>query len=118
MALKKRLQAQRVRGALHTPGNLCRFGSCHPQGEAYILAHRHARVESVVLEDHRHIAVLRRQIVYDVAIYADGSCGYTFEPGNHREKRRLPAARRPYQNDKFSVRYFCGNAVKDFKRSI
>ena len=48
-----------------------------------VLEHRQVRVESIVLEHHRHVAVLRRQFVDADAVEQDITEGYRLKSGKH-----------------------------------
>ena len=65
------------------------------QPERHVLEGRHVRVERVVLEDHRDVAVLRRQVVDDAAADPHGPAGDRLEACHHPQRRGLAAARRP-----------------------
>ena len=73
------------------------------QREAHVLAHGHVRVERVVLEDHRDVAVLRRAVVDHLAADLQLAAGDVLEPGDHPQRRRLAAARRPDQDHELAV---------------
>jgi len=61
------------------------------------------RVERVALEDHRDVAVFRRE-VGDVAIAdADRARVDGLEPGDHAQHRGLTATRRPDEHEKLRV---------------
>ena len=64
---------------------------------------RHVRVERVVLEDHRDVAVLRREVVHDLAADANDAVADRLEPGDHPQRARLPAARRADEDDELAV---------------
>jgi hypothetical protein len=49
------------------------------------------RVQRVVLEDHRDVAVLRRLVVDDLVADAHLAVGDVLEAGDHPQGRRLPA---------------------------
>ena len=54
------------RDLARTRASISAFGElAHPQAEADVLGHVHVRVERVVLEDHRDVALLRRDVVDD-----------------------------------------------------
>ena len=61
------------------------------------------RVEGVVLEDHRHVAGLRRQVVHDLPADPHRPRGDVLEPGDHPQRRRLAAARRADEDDELAV---------------
>ena len=61
-------------------------------------------IERVVLEDHRHVAVLRRDIG-DVALADVDPAGVDLlEPGQHAQRGRLPRAGRPDEDHELPVR--------------
>ena len=71
--------------------------------EADVLRHGHVGVERVVLEDHRHVAQLRRQ-VGDVAVAdPDAARVDILEPGEHPQAGRLAAPGRPDEDEKLAV---------------
>jgi hypothetical protein len=72
--------------------------------ERHVLVHVHVRVERVVLEHHGDVAVLRRDVVHDVATDRDVAAGDLLEAGDHAKRRALAAARRPDQHDELLVR--------------
>jgi len=102
------LLVQRVREAEDT----CRLGhACvdltlrqpaHLEREAHVLRRVHVRVERVVLEDHRDVAVLRRQVVDHLAVEHDLPRGDRLEPGDHPEGGRLAAARWADEDDELA----------------
>ena len=61
------------------------------------------RIERVVLEHHRDIAVLRGNVVDDRAIDGDLAAGDLFKTGDHSQCRRFSAARRAYEAHEFLV---------------
>ena len=61
------------------------------------------RVERVVLEDHRDVTVLRREVVHDLASDANDAVADRLEPGHHAERARLTAARRADEDDELAV---------------
>ena len=75
----------------------------HLQREAHVVGHRHVRVERVVLEDHRDVAVLGRR-VRDVAV-ADEDLAVVdlLQPGEHPQGGRLAAPRGPDEHHELAV---------------
>ena len=74
------------------------------QREPDVLRHGHVRVERVVLEDHRDVAVLRRD-VGDVALAdVDRSGVDLLEAGEHAERGRLARARWADEDHELAVR--------------
>src|SRR5262249_30942474 len=74
-----------------------------PKSEADVLGDRHVRVERVVLEDHRDVAVARRQVVDDAVADLDLAVADLFEPGDHPQRGRLPAAGRADEDNELAV---------------
>ena len=62
-----------------------------PQREADVRGDRHVRVQGVVLEHHRDVALSRRGVVHDPVADAQVPVGDVLEPGDHPQGRRLPA---------------------------
>ena len=93
----------RMRAASRTRESISSFGRPRIlRREAHVLRGVHVRVERVVLEDHRDVPVLRRQVVDDLAVEL------TF-PDVIVSRRRssaarcLPAARRADEHDELPV---------------
>ena len=74
------------------------------EGEAHVLGDGQLRVQGVVLEDHRDVAVAR-------AARADTSRSpmriapvvERLEPGEHAQRRRLARSRRPDEHEQLAV---------------
>ena len=62
----------------------------------------HVRVEGVVLEDHRHVAVFGPQVVGQPAVDVDLAVGGILQPGDDLQERALAAARRPEQDEELA----------------
>ena len=60
--------------------------------------------ERIVLEDHRHVAVVRQLVAHVLAVEQDLPVGGDLEPGDDAHGRRLAAARRPDEHDEFAFR--------------
>ena len=71
------------------------------------------RVERVVLEYHRDVALLGRDVVDDAIADRDLAARDAFEAGDHPEQRRFSAARRPDQGDELAVDDIDADAVQD-----
>jgi hypothetical protein len=93
LALEQILDVEDARRLLHRARSRP-WDSLQPQPERHVLVDRHVRVERVVLEHHRHVAVLRRHVVDDLAVDRDLAVGDLLEPCDHAQRRRLAAARR------------------------
>src|SRR3954453_17167131 len=67
LALQVLLEVEDLRGLVDAPVDLALVGLAQLEREAHVLAHRHVRVQGVVLEDHRDVAILRREVVDHLA---------------------------------------------------
>ncbi len=61
------------------------------------------RVQSVVLEHHGHVTVLRRELVDDLRTDRDGAGRDLFETGDHPKGGGLAAARRTDQDHELTI---------------
>src|SRR5205823_7104535 len=80
-------------------------------------AHRHVRVERVILEDHRDVALLGRNPVNDPAANRDLAFADLLETRDHAQQRRLAAARRSDQHAEFAVGDVDVDAANDMRRA-
>jgi len=71
--------------------------------ERHIFVNGHMRIQSVVLEHHRYISVLRRDVVYELIAYKQFAVCDFFKSRDHSKGGRLSAARRANKNYKFLV---------------
>ena len=74
------------------------------QGECHVLVHGHVRVQSIVLEDHGDVAVLRGHVVHQTVADVQFAVRDLFQTGDHAERRGLAAAGRADENDELTVR--------------
>jgi hypothetical protein len=93
-------QARRLRNAR---GDLLARRPPDLQAVGQILAHGHVRVEGIVLEDHRDVALLRRNVRHVAVANEDGSVADLLEPRDAAEECRLPAAGRADEHHELSV---------------
>ena len=84
------------------------------QPERHVLEHRHMRVERVILEHHRDVAILRRPVVDDLAADIDVAGGDFLEARDHAQRRRLAAAGRADQHDELVIGNVEVDAAHDF----
>jgi len=73
------------------------------QTERHVIIHGHMRIQSVVLEHHCDITVLRSDIVGQDVSYVELALADFFQTGDHTQSSGLTAAGRTYQNDKLFV---------------
>ena len=103
LTVQKVNQIKRFRGLLHLLADLLARQFRQRQREGDVLAHRQMRVQGVRLEHHRDVTVLRRKVVDPAAVDQQVSGGDLVEAGDHVQRRRLPAPRRPHQDDELAV---------------
>ena len=63
----------------------------------------HIRIECVVLEYHRDIALARFEVVHDGVADADVTLGLVFKPGDHPQQRRFPRPRGTDEHEELPV---------------
>ena len=80
----------RLGGFLDAPVDLGLGDLAQLQAEGEVVAHRHVRVERVALEDHRDVAILRRDIVDDSVADVEVAAGDLLEPGEHAQAVVFP----------------------------
>ena len=71
--------------------------------DADVLAHRHVRVDGVVLEHHRDVAALGVELVHHPVADPDRAARDLLQPGDHPQRRRLAAARGADEDDELAV---------------
>jgi hypothetical protein len=95
-----------------------RFGrSREPERKRHVLPHGHVRIEGIVLKDHRDVAFLGRNVVYDPRADGDLAAGHVLKARDHAEQRRLAAAGRADQDDELPVADFDIDAVQHLGRA-
>ena len=87
------------------------------QRERHVVAHRHVRIQRVVLEHHRDVALLRRHAVDDLAADADFAVGDFLEARDHAQQRRLAAAGRADQHAELAVGNVDVDAANHLRRA-
>ena len=102
-AVEQVREAQNLGGAIHPLADHGLVRLAQPQAEAHVLAHRHVRVEGVVLKHHGDVAGLRRHVVHHLIADRDLAVVDVLEAGDHPEQRRLAAARRADQDQELAV---------------
>ena len=97
------LEPQHLRRVAHPPVDLGLADPAHLEGERHVGVGVHVRVERVVLEDHRHVAILRRQIVDQLVADPDRPVADLLESRDHPQCRGLPAPRRADEHHQLAV---------------
>ena len=103
LAFEQRPDSEHVRRPLHAPVDLRAAELADPQAESEVLADAHLRVERVVLEDHRDVALARRDVVDDALADADVAGRERLEAREQAERRRLPRPRGPDEHHELAV---------------
>src|SRR5207253_10208943 len=103
-ALQHLVEAENACDLLDSPALLRLRDLSHAEPEDEVLVHGLVRVERVVLEDHRDVALARGQVVDDAIADPDLAVGDLLEPGDHPERRRLAAPRRADEDDELALR--------------
>ena len=73
------------------------------EGEPDVVVHRHVRVQGVVLEHHRDVAIFRLDVVDDLLTDAHLATRDRLEPGDHPQCGGLAAARRADEHQELAV---------------
>ena len=103
LALEQRIEAEDVRDVVDAALDLDLRRLAQLEPEAEVLLDRHVRVERVVLEHHRDVAILRRQIGHDSVADRDLTVGDLLEPGHHAQDRRLATPGRADEDHELAV---------------
>jgi hypothetical protein len=91
LALEERLEVEDARGFLHAPIDLRFRDLLDLEAERDVVVDREVRVERVALEDHRDVAVTRRDVVDDAFADPDDPARDVLEPRDHAQGGRLAA---------------------------
>ena len=103
LAIEVRLEIEHLRDLFDAGADLRLVGSGELERKTHVLGHRHVRVQRVVLEDHRDVALFRL-LTGDVAVAdEDASTVDVFEPGEHAQGGRLSAAGGSDEDEELAV---------------
>ena len=103
LTVEKLLDAQNLRGLANELVDLVLRLLAQLQAERHVVINGHVRIERVVLEDHRDIAILRRHVVHQTVADVQFAFRNLFKTRDHTERRGLAAAGRTDQNDELLV---------------
>jgi hypothetical protein len=103
LAVEVLCQVEHAARLLHALVDLLVGDLREPEREAHVLAHGHVRVERVVLEDHRDVAVLRLELVDHLVADPQLALRDLLEARDHAQGRRLPAARRADEDHELAI---------------
>ena len=93
LAVQQLPQTQRPSHGIHLLGALGLGDLAHPQPETEVLAHRHVRVQGVVLEHHGDVTLRWRQVGHIPITDRDRPVRDLLEAGDHPQHRRLATPR-------------------------
>src|SRR5699024_2234830 len=96
-------QVEDLRGLFDPLADLSLVDPGDLQGESHVVGDRHVRVERVVLEDHRDVAVLGLDVGDVTVADVDPTGVDVLEACEHTKSRRLPAARGADEDEEFPV---------------
>ena len=80
---------------------LCDLLELEREGDVFIDGH--VRIKRIVLEDHRDVAVLGRDVVHLLAVDEELAAADLLETGDHAQRGRLAAAARADEHDELLV---------------
>ncbi|MPM84688.1 hypothetical protein SDC9_131761 [bioreactor metagenome] len=95
---------ENLRRFLHLLVDLSLGNLAQLESERHVFIHGHMRVERVVLEDHRDVAILGGNVVDETVADVKLTLGNLFQTGDHAQSCRFAAAGRPDENHKLFVR--------------
>ncbi len=97
------LEVEELRSLEHASSALFLADAGDLESEAHVLGDGHVRVQRVVLEYHRDVAVLRRDVGH-VAVADEDAAGVDlFEAGEHAQGRGLAATGRTDEDEELAV---------------
>src|SRR5262245_38357027 len=105
-----------TRGLAHACLYLVLRHAAVAQAIGHVVVDAHVRIERVVLEHHRDVAVGRLDLVDDAAANIDLAAGDGFQPRDHAQQRGLAAAGRAYPSAELAVADFEIDALYGFDR--
>ena len=103
LAVEELLEPELRRDVPDPPGALRLRDLAQLEREPEVLADRHVRVQGVVLEDHRDVALARRTVGHVFVAEDDAPARHLLEPRDHPQQRRLPAPRRADEDHELAV---------------
>ncbi len=103
IAFEQRFYAQHACRDIYPRSNFIFRCFFRPQGKSDILLHGHVRIERIILEDHRHVAIAGPHVIDDIAADGDFAVGDLLKARDGPQQRALAAAGRPDQHREFAV---------------
>ena len=103
LAVQQRLQLQGPRRVGHPPPDLVLRHLPVLEAERHVVVDAQVRVQGVALEHHGDVPVPGLEVVDRAAVDPDRPPGHLLQAGDHPQRRRLAAARRPDQHQQLAV---------------
>jgi len=103
LLVQRVLQSEDARGFPDATLDLVLVEPAHLERETHVLGCVHVRIERVVLEHHRDVPVLGRQVVDHVVVDAHGAGRDRLETGDHPQGSGLSASGWPDEYDELAV---------------
>jgi hypothetical protein len=113
MPVQQVLQTGQRGRLLRTRGYLPGVMVTQFEREGQVFEHGHMRIERVVLEHHRDVALARRQRIDDPAVDQDAPVRDALEPGQGAQQGGLATAAGAHQHQKLAVRHRQVNLLED-----
>src|SRR5260221_328640 len=114
LAFEQVLQAQDFSRLLHARGDVLCGEMAQLEPESDIVKDVHVWVESVVLEDHRNVAVFGVHTIDQAVANVDATRAGFIEPSYHAQARAFATARWPDQDQEFLVLDLHADIVDNF----
>jgi hypothetical protein len=117
-AVEHVVDAQQLGGVGHAALDVRFRRAAQAQPEGHVLVQRLVRVERVVLEHHRDVAVARRQLVHALAFDTHFAAADGLQPRDHAQQRALAAAAGAHEDDELAVADLKVDAVDHVHRPV
>ena len=85
--IEKLLNPEHIRGVFDAPQDFFLRHLSDLEIQGHVLIDAHVRIERVVLENHRYVAIPRVYVVHAAAINEDFALGDGFKTGQHAQRR-------------------------------
>ena len=115
IAFQQLAQVENIGGAINLGFDLGGVRAAQFQREAHIGGHRHVRIERVVLEHHRDVALFRLHVIYDAVADRDRARCNFFQSGEHAQQRRFSTAGGADKHHELAVLDRNRDAMQNFK---
>ena len=102
-SVEEMLEIEDSRSLMHLLIDLCLRNLTKLQTECHVVIYGHMRIQSVVLEYHRDISVLRLDVIYSLAVDDQVTARDILETCNHSKGGRLTTARWSDEDDEFLI---------------